>query len=69
MVTEFKTAKELGAVVRLDPGTIHRLAREGRIPCVRVTRKTVRFILADVLEAIGVGRESHAEPIIKEPVL
>jgi predicted site-specific integrase-resolvase len=72
---EWKKAAEIAAIVRVDPGTIHRYARSGAIPCVRLSRRVVRFRLDDVLQAMraraaraprelrpdGLGQEGGAE--------
>jgi excisionase family DNA binding protein len=68
---EFLTARQLAARLQVSETTVHRLAREGRIPAVRLTPRLVRFHLATVLEALD-GRTgskhakrrpaSHAEP-------
>jgi excisionase family DNA binding protein len=61
MCRPLDTPEELAAVLRLEVSTVHRLAREKRIPSIRVTRKSVRFVLADVLAALGVRQEVPVE--------
>jgi hypothetical protein len=63
MISELKTAEEVGAVVRLDAATVHRLARLGRIPSLRLSKKTVRFDLAAVLAAMGAPTKSRPKAI------
>jgi hypothetical protein len=62
MPDEWKTAKELAAIFRVDPGSIHRHARSGAIPSVRLSRRMVRFRLPDVIEAMrALARAPQAE--------
>lgn len=49
---EFVTARQLAAVLQVSESTVHRLAREGRIPSVRLTPRLVRFNLRAVLRAL-----------------
>ena len=45
-------ARELAQVLKVQPGTIRKWAREGRIPEVRISPKVRRFELKLVLQAI-----------------
>jgi excisionase family DNA binding protein len=49
---DFLTARQLAAYLQVSETTVHRLAREGRIPAVRLTPRLVRFHLPSVLEAL-----------------
>ncbi len=49
---EFLTARQLAAVLQVSESTVHRLAREGRIPSVRLTPRLVRFNLKAVCRAL-----------------
>ncbi len=49
---EFLTARQLAAFLQVSETTVRRLAREGRIPAVRLTPRLVRFHLPAVLEAL-----------------
>ena len=49
VLTPSELADCLGGVT---PETVLKWAREGRVPCLRPSRKVVLFILADVLEAL-----------------
>ncbi|HEX8178579.1 MAG TPA: helix-turn-helix domain-containing protein [Pyrinomonadaceae bacterium] len=49
---DFLTARQLAAYLQVSESTVHRLAREGRIPAVRLTPRLVRFHLPSVLEAL-----------------
>jgi excisionase family DNA binding protein len=49
---EFVTARQLAAFLQVSESTVHRLAREGRIPCVRLTPRLVRFNLKAVCRAL-----------------
>ncbi len=56
---EFVTARQLAAFLQVSETTVRRLAREGRIPAVRLTTRLVRFHLPAVLEALD-GRANKA---------
>lgn len=62
---EFLTARQLAAVLQVSDSTVRRLAREGRIPSVRLTPRLIRFNLKAVYRALdGDSRNSrrrHAE--------
>ena len=49
---EFVTARQLAGVLQVSESTVHRLAREGRIPSVRLTPRLVRFNLKAVFRAL-----------------
>jgi excisionase family DNA binding protein len=49
---EFLTARQLAAFLQVSESTVHRLAREGRIPSVRLTPRLVRFNLKAVCRAL-----------------
>ena len=49
------TTSELAERLGVTSDTIRKWTREGRIPCLRVGRKTLRFDLAAVLDALGYG--------------
>ena len=49
---EFLTARQLAAHLQVSETTVHRLAREGRIPAIRLTPRLVRFHLPSVIEAL-----------------
>ena len=49
---EFLTARQLAEVLQVSESTVRRLAREGRIPCVRLTSRLVRFNLKAVYRAL-----------------
>ena len=52
MADDLLTAEELAAKLRVRPATVRDWARRGRIPTVRLTRKTVRYRLPAVVEAL-----------------
>ena len=56
---EFLTARQLAEVLQVSESTVRRLAREGRIPCVRLTTRLLRFNLKAVCRALD-GSENHA---------
>jgi len=49
---EFLTARQLAEVLRVSESTVRRLAREGRIPAIRVTPRLLRFRLEAVVQAL-----------------
>lgn len=49
---EFLTARQLAAVLQVSERTVQRLAREGRIPAVRITKRIMRFHLQNVRQAL-----------------
>lgn len=49
---EFLTARQLASVLQVSESTVRRLAREGRIPCVRLTPRLIRFNLKAVCRAL-----------------
>jgi excisionase family DNA binding protein len=49
---EFLTARQLAAILQVSESTVHRLARAGRIPCLRITPRITRFHLQSVREAL-----------------
>ena len=58
---EFLTARQLAAHLQVSETTVRRLAREGRIPAIRLTPRLIRFHLPAVLEALD-GRSKHNKP-------
>ena len=58
---EFLTARQLAEVLQVSESTVRRLAREGRIPCVRLTPRLLRFNLKAVYRALD-GSDAHARP-------
>ncbi|MGA9997892.1 MAG: helix-turn-helix domain-containing protein [Pyrinomonadaceae bacterium] len=49
---EFLTARQLAAVLQVSESTVRRLAREGRIPSIRLTPRLIRFHLQSVRDAL-----------------
>ena len=69
---EFLTARQLAGVLQVSESTVRRLAREGRIPCVRLTPRLLRFNLKAVCRALD-GNDSsnrskrrHAEEAARD---
>lgn len=52
MEQELLSASELEGNLKLGRATILRLANEGKIPCIRLNRRVVRFRLPQVMAAI-----------------
>src|SRR4028118_2370506 len=48
---EFLTARQLAAILQVSESTVRRLAREGRIPAIRLTARLPRFHLQSVMHA------------------
>ena len=58
---EFLTARQLAAVLQVSESTVRRLAREGRIPSVRLTSRLIRFNPKAVYKALdGSNRTRQA---------
>lgn len=49
---EFLTARQLAAILQVSESTVRRLARDGRIPSVRITPRLLRFNLKAVRHAL-----------------
>ena len=52
---EFLTARQLAEFLQVSESTVRRLAREGRIPVVRLTPRLARYNLQTVLRALDGG--------------
>ena len=57
---EFLTARQLAEVLQVSESTVRRLAREGRIPSVRLTPRLVRFNLKAVCRALDGDGQARA---------
>ena len=57
---EFLTARQLAEVLQVSESTVRRLARDGRIPCVRLTPRLLRFNLKAVYRALD-GADSRSK--------
>jgi excisionase family DNA binding protein len=57
---EFLTARQLAAVLQVSESTVRRLAREGRIPSVRLTPRLIRFNLKSVCRALDADSNSRS---------
>ena len=60
MTADLLTADELAKRLKVQPSTVRRWHRDGKIPSVRLTPKVVRFDLGAVLDALtsdGQGQE------------
>ena len=49
---EFLTARQLAALLQVSESTVRRLARDGRIPSVRLTSRLLRFNPRAVFRAL-----------------
>jgi excisionase family DNA binding protein len=52
---EFLTARQVAEVLQVSESTVRKLAREGRIPSVRLTTRLTRYNLQSVLRALDGG--------------
>jgi excisionase family DNA binding protein len=58
---EFLTARQLAAVLQVSESTVRRLAREGRIPSVRLTPRLIRFNLKAVCRSLDGDANARAQ--------
>lgn len=58
---EFLTARQLAGLLQVSESTVRRLAREGRIPSIRLTSRLLRFHLASVMSALD-GTQHKSRP-------
>ncbi len=59
---EFLTARQLAGLLQVSESTVRRLAREGRIPSLRLTSRLLRFHLSSVLAALdGTNSKSRTQ--------
>jgi excisionase family DNA binding protein len=56
---EFLTARQLAGLLQVSESTVRRLAREGRIPAVRLTARLMRFQLSSVMSALDTTEKSR----------
>ena len=49
---DFLTARQLASIMQVSESTVRRLAREGRIPSLRLTPRILRFNLKAVRHAL-----------------
>jgi hypothetical protein len=47
------SADDLAPILDLTPGSVRRATRDGRLPCIRISSRCLRYQLADVLQAIA----------------
>ena len=55
---QFLTARQLAASLQVSESTVRRLAREGRIPAIRITSRLTRYHLQSVRDALD-GTATH----------
>jgi excisionase family DNA binding protein len=56
---EFLTARQLAAILQVSESTVHRLARKGRIPSIRITPRITRFHLRSVSDALDGSKRTR----------
>jgi excisionase family DNA binding protein len=62
------TARQLAEVLQVSESTVRRLARDGRIPCVRLTPRLLRFNLKAVCRALdGDGAPARGGRARRQP--
>ncbi len=69
-MSQISTEAELAAFLRVEPETVRSLAREGRIPVIRLGRKTRRYDLDAVMAAVSVPQVANSQgaaPAMAEP--
>ena len=60
---DFLTARQLASILQVSESTVRRLAREGRIPSIRITPRLLRFNLKAVRQALdGSTKPSRRQP-------
>jgi len=59
MTDRLLTPRELARVLKIGEEAVAKLRRAGRIPCVRIGQRTIRFDLDAVLKAL----ESEAQDV------
>ena len=52
-MAELLTTAQLAKRLQVSPGTIRDWAHDGRIPQIRLSQKSRRFVLGDVLAALN----------------
>ncbi|MDQ3685119.1 MAG: helix-turn-helix domain-containing protein [Acidobacteriota bacterium] len=57
---EFLTARQLAVILQVSESTVRRLARQGKIPAVRITTRITRFHLRAVRAALDGTRPRRA---------
>lgn len=63
---EFLTARQLAALLQVSESTVRRLARDGRIPSVRLTSRLLRFNPKAVFRALDGDAARPRQPKHKE---
>ena len=56
---EFLTAQQLAQILQVSESTVRRLARQGRIPSVRITPHIIRFHLKAVRQALDGAKHTR----------
>ena len=56
---EFLTAQQLAQILQVSESTVRRLARQGRIPSVRITPHIIRFHLKAVRQALDGAKHAR----------
>lgn len=63
---DFLTARQLAAVLQVSESTVRRLAGQGRIPCIRLSSRLLRFNLTAVRHALDVASRNQLKGIANE---
>ncbi len=67
---EFLTARQLAIVLQVSETTVRRLAQNGRVPCIRLTPRLMRFHLQsvrDALNGVPASRPRHTTKATEDP--
>lgn len=65
---EYLTARQLAEVLQVSAQTVRRLAREGKIPSVRLTPRLIRFHLRSVRDALTRAQKASTHGELDPPV-
>ena len=64
MANDYLTPADLARRLQLSPETVRQLAKDGRIPCIRISPKVLRFdpqAVNDALTAPAPSREAGVQ--------
>ncbi|HIC90672.1 MAG TPA: DNA-binding protein [Syntrophaceae bacterium] len=61
--TKALTAKQLADILQMSEQVIYRLSRAGEIPCLKIGKKTIRFELDKVKEALMTKKATRKKDV------
>ena len=56
---EYVDDQAIADILKVSKRVVGNLTRARKIPCIRVTRQKIRYVLKDVLEAIKANQEDN----------